>query len=117
MVFAQPCRTPAKGRRGRTDRVHFFSIPGKRTDLSTDEGRARIQRTIDALAEVFIATVADGRGVKPDDVIAKFGGGDVLIGSAAVAAGMADRIGNFEAVIKELDGRSPPQPPNSGAIP
>lgn len=90
-------------------RIEFISSqsPGKRTDLSTDEGRARIQRTIDALAEVFIATVADGRGVKPDDVIAKFGGGDVLIGSAAVAAGMADRIGNFEAVIKELDGRSP----------
>ena len=90
-------------------RVEFISSqsPGKRTDLSTDEGRGRIQRTIDALADVFIATVAEGRGVKPDDVIAKFGGGDVLIGSAAVAAGMADRIGNFEAVIKELDGRSP----------
>lgn len=90
-------------------RIEFISSqsPGKRTDLSTDEGRARIQRTIDALAEVFIATVAEGRGVKPDDVIAKFGGGDVLIGSAAVAAGMADRIGNFEAVIQELDGRSP----------
>ena len=90
-------------------RIEFISSqsPGKRTDLSTDEGRARIQRTIDALADVFIATVAEGRGVKPDDVIAKFGGGDVLIGSAAVAAGMADRIGNFEAVIKELDGRSP----------
>lgn len=90
-------------------RIEFISSqsPGKRTDLSTDEGRARIQRTIDALADVFIATVAEGRGVKPDDVIAKFGGGDVLIGSAAVAAGMADRIGNFEAVINELDGRSP----------
>lgn len=90
-------------------RIEFISSqsPGKRTDLSTDEGRARIQRTIDALADVFIATVAEGRGVKPDDVIAKFGGGDVLIGSAAVAAGMADRIGNFEAVIKELDGRYP----------
>ena len=90
-------------------RIEFISSqsPGKRTDLTTDEGRARIQRTIDALAEVFIATVADGRGVKPDDVIAEFGGGDVLIGSAAVAAGMADRIGSFEAVIKEMDGRSP----------
>ncbi|MGP3711761.1 S49 family peptidase [Brucella sp. RRSP16] len=90
-------------------RIEFISSqsPGKRTDLSTDEGRARIQRTIDALAEVFIATVAEGRGVKPDDVIANFGGGDVLIGSAAVAAGMADRIGNFEAVIKELSGRRP----------
>ncbi|MBK3745885.1 hypothetical protein G3A39_42810, partial [Paraburkholderia aspalathi] len=89
-------------------KMEFISsnAPGKRTDLSTDEGRARIQRTIDALEGVFIDTVATGRGVKPDDVIAKFGGGDVLVGSAAVAAGMADRVGNFEAVILELAGRS-----------
>lgn len=89
--------------------------PSKRTDLSSDEGRARIQNTIDALADVFIATVAQGRRVKPDDVIAKFGGGDVLIGSAAVAAGMADRIGTFEAVVAELAGRGP-TPPNSKRI-
>lgn len=89
--------------------MEFISsnAPGKRTDLSTDEGKARIQRTVDALEGVFIATVASGRGVKPDDVIAKFGGGDVLIGSAAVAAGMADRLGSFEAVVAELAGRSP----------
>lgn len=89
--------------------MEFISsnAPGKRTDLSTDEGKARIQRTVDALEGVFIATVANGRGVKPDDVIAKFGGGDVLIGSAAVAAGMADRIGTFEAVVAELQGRKP----------
>lgn len=95
-------------------RIEFISSqsPGKRTDLSTDEGRARIQRQIDALADVFIATVAKGRGVKPDDVAARFGGGDVLIGAAAVAAGMADRIGSFEAVIAELaEGKTPaPQP-------
>ena len=90
-------------------KIEFISskAPGKRVDLSTDEGRARIQRTIDALESVFINTVAEGRGVKGDDVTANFGGGDVLIGAAAVAAGMADRIGNFEAVISELAGRSP----------
>lgn len=94
--------------------LEFISsrAPGKRTDLSSDEGKARIQRTIDALEDVFIATVAQGRGVKPDDVAAKFGGGDVLIGSAAVAAGMADRVGTFEAVVAELAGRGP-TPPNS----
>lgn len=89
--------------------MEFISsnAPGKRTDLSTDEGRARIQRTVDALEGVFLATVAKGRGVTVDDVIAKFGGGDVLIGSTAVAAGMADRIGTFEAVVAELQGRKP----------
>lgn len=90
-------------------RLEFISSqsPGKRTDLKSDEGRGRVQRTIDALADVFIATVAHGRGIKTDDVIAKFGGGDVLIGSAAIDAGMADRLGNFEAVVAELAGRSP----------
>lgn len=89
--------------------IEFISskAPGKRIDLSTDEGRARIQRTIDALESVFISTVAMGRGVKDEDVTAKFGGGDVLIGTAAIAAGMADRIGTFEAVVSELAGRSP----------
>jgi Periplasmic serine proteases (ClpP class) len=85
-------------------RIEFVSSqsPGKRADLASDEGRARVQRQVDALADVFIATVARGRGVKPEDVVARFGGGDVLIGEAAVAAGMADRIGTFEAVIAEL---------------
>lgn len=98
-------------------RIEFISSqsPGKRADVSSDEGRGRIQRTIDAMADVFIATVAEGRGVKADDVIAKFGGGDVLIGRAAVAAGMADRIGDFEAVVAELAGRTSSAPLRSVA--
>lgn len=97
-------------------RVEFISSqsPGKRTDLSSDEGRSRVQHHVDALAEVFINTVAQGRGVKPDDVAARFGGGDVLIGAAAVAAGMADRIGSFEAVVAELAaGKTPAPKPQS----
>ncbi|WP_276200582.1 S49 family peptidase [Chelatococcus sp. XZ-Ab1] len=96
-------------------KVEFISsrAPGKRTDLASDEGRARIQRTIDAMEDVFIAAVAKGRGVKTDDVVARFGRGDVLVGAAAVAAGMADRLGSFEQVVAELaEGRSP-KPPTS----
>lgn len=89
--------------------VEFISSqsPGKRSDISSDEGKARVQRTIDALADVFLTTVAKGRGREKDDVIANFGGGDVLIGAAAVAAGMADRLGTFEGVLAELAGRGP----------
>lgn len=100
-------------------RIEFVSSqsPGKRADLSSDEGRGRIQRQVDALADVFIATVAKGRGVKPDDVVARYGGGDVLIGAAAIAAGMADRIGNFEAVIAELaEGKNPAPKPKPQPI-
>lgn len=85
--------------------------PGKRADVQSDEGRSRIQRTVDALADVFIAAVAKGRGIKAEDVVSRFGGGDVLVGAAAVAAGMADRIGTFEAVISELaEGRRASKP-------
>lgn len=88
--------------------IEFISskAPGKRTDLSTDEGRNRIQRTIDALESVFIDTVARGRKVSQDKVTTRFGRGDVLVGRNAIAAGMADRIGTFEAVIKDLAGRN-----------
>lgn len=81
--------------------------PDKRPDLSTDAGRARVQRLVDALAEVFISTVAAGRGIKPEQVTAKFGGGDLLVGAAAVAAGMADRIGSFEGLVAELAAGKP----------
>lgn len=93
-------------------RVEFISSqsPGKRSDVTTDDGRARIQRTVDALADVFIAAVAKGRGVSIKQVVEGFGGGDVLVGKAAVAAGMADRLGSFEQVIAELAGGRTPRP-------
>lgn len=88
-------------------RLEFISSqsPGKRSDVSSDDGKARIQKTIDALADVFISAVASGRGVDAKDVTEKFGGGDVLVGSAAIAAGMADRLGEYEAVVSELAAR------------
>jgi signal peptide peptidase SppA len=93
-------------------RVEFISSqsPGKRADLASDEGRARVQRTVDALADVFVAAVAKGRGVNAKTVIERFGAGDVLVGAAAVKAGMADRIGSFEAVVAELAGGKTPRP-------
>lgn len=78
--------------------------PDKRVDPATDEGRAKVQSTVDALEEVFVASVARHRGVSVDKVLADFGRGGVLVGAAAVKAGMANRIGSLEAVIAELAG-------------
>mgnify|MGYP001070473562 CR=1 FL=1 len=96
-------------------RLEFISsrAPGKRSDVTSDEGRARIQKTIDALEDVFLTTVAKGRGVKVEDVVARFGGGDVLVGAAAVAAGMADRLGSFEEVVAQLAAGHKPRPQNT----
>jgi ClpP class serine protease len=76
--------------------------PDKRIDPSTDEGAAKIQARVDALAAIFIDSVAAFRGVSADVVATSFGRGDLLLPQAAIAAGMADAVGNYEDLIKEL---------------
>ena len=83
--------------------------PHKRLDPATDEGKARLQARIDAMAHVFISTISRNRHVDPLVVLESFGSGDVLIGAAAVAVGMADRIGSLERLIAEL--ANTPNPP------
>jgi len=79
--------------------------PKKRPDLNTEEGRAVVQDRADALAGVFIDAIAKYRGVDPAVVESDFGQGGVLIGAAAVAAGMADMLGDSNdafAALREL---------------
>jgi signal peptide peptidase SppA len=76
--------------------------PYKRVDPGTDVGRSKIQQTIDALADVFVGKVARNRGVSSEKVLSDFGQGGTFIGQAAVAAGMADRLGTFEGVLAEM---------------
>ncbi|BAM87677.1 hypothetical protein S58_16690 [Bradyrhizobium oligotrophicum S58] len=76
--------------------------PYKRVDLNTKEGRDRVQARVDSMAAVFVETVANYRGKSVDHVLEHFGQGDVLIGQAAVAAGMADGIATFEQVLASL---------------
>jgi capsid assembly protease len=80
--------------------------PNKRLDLSTDEGRKQIQDRVDAIAEVFVTTVARNRSVDPDTVLRDFGAGGILIGADAVNAGLADKLGSFENVLAELATRT-----------
>lgn len=76
--------------------------PYKRMDASTEEGQGRLQTLVNSLSDVFIAKVAANRGVDTETVMQNFGQGDVLVGQAAVTAGLADRIGSFEGLIAEL---------------
>ncbi len=89
----------------RTIEIVSSQSPMKRPDIDTDEGRAAIQERVDALADVFVRAVAENRGVTPERVMADFGGGRVLVGAAAVSAGMADRIGTLESLLAELNSR------------
>lgn len=72
--------------------------PLKQATPDTEAGRAEMQRVIDELAALFVADVASYRRTTTDRVISDFGRGSVLVGQAAVAAGMADRLGSFESL-------------------
>lgn len=76
--------------------------PNKNPDPQTDAGRAQYQKLVDDLAAVFVAGVARNRGVTEAQVLEHFGQGGVFVGEHAVAARLADRIGNFEAVLADL---------------
>ncbi|MBS3915588.1 MAG: S49 family peptidase [Bacteroidetes bacterium] len=83
--------------------VTSSNAPKKRLDLNTEEGLKEFQAELDAMEDVFISAVRRNRGKKTNrDVIADFNQGGILCGSDAVKAGMADRVGSLETVIKEL---------------
>ena len=84
--------------------------PNKRPDVLSDDGRAVFQAEVDALADVFVAKVARNRGVSVETVLSQFGKGGCLIGARAVAAGMADAVSSFEAVIASLSTSSASEP-------
>jgi ClpP class serine protease len=81
--------------------------PDKRLDVVTEDGRAKVQATVDSLAQVFIDRVATFRGVTSRHVIENFGRGGLVVGAAAVAAGMADALGSLESVIASSASMSP----------
>jgi ClpP class serine protease len=80
------------------------NAPNKRPDISTEEGRAEISKSIDALGDVFVAKVARNLGVDVDKVPAMGDHGGLLVGAAAVKAGLAHRLGSLETLIAELAG-------------
>jgi signal peptide peptidase SppA len=87
-------------------RIVSSKSPNKRPDLSTDEGLAVVRQNIDAIADIFINTVARNRSsqnaermLNGDLVVEKFGRGGTLIGAEAVKVGMCDRLGSFEDVL------------------
>lgn len=83
--------------------IEFVSSqsPNKRPDPTSQSGWTQIQAMVDALAEVFVADVAQYRGVTKETVLSDFGQGGVFVGQAAINAGMADRMGTLESVLTE----------------
>lgn len=63
---------------------------------------ADLQAEVDAFYEAFLKTVAAGRGSRMTIDMARATEARTLIGQAAVDAGLADDVGNFESVLTDL---------------
>ena len=74
--------------------------PKKRPDLSTEEGRAVVREELDALHDLFVGAIADGRGMSADNVNAEFGEGATLLAGEALNRGMIDSIITKQATAK-----------------
>lgn len=116
VVMSMTDSSAADEKRG-VKRSEFVSSqsPGKRPDVETDEGRARLQATVDSLAAVFVSAIAKFRGVSDATVISKFGSGGVLVGAQAVAVGLVDGVGSFESALAGLR-TAPSQKPGPRVI-
>lgn len=76
-----------------------------------DETRARIQARVDGVYDMFVKAVARNRNVSQTAVREGFGQGDIVMASAAVAEGMADRIATFEETLQRFGVNEPAPDP------
>lgn len=86
----------------KTYQIVSSGAPGKRSEPVDDEVKARAMARVNAMAEIFTARVAWYRSTSAETVSKDYGGGDVMLGAASVAAGMADRLGSLDQVLAEL---------------
>lgn len=100
-------------------RIEFVSSqsPKKRVNPTTKAGKTEIQTLVDDLGAIFVASVAEFRGVDEETVISDFGGGGMKIAEKAIAAGMADRLGTFEETLADMATAAGDDPATAGHPP
>lgn len=79
---------------------------GNAVEPLTDETLATLRREVDKYYELFVETVAQGRGRATPASIARGTEGRVYIGRDAVDARLADDVGTFEEVLGDLGRRA-----------
>lgn len=87
--------------------------PYKRPDINSDDGRASIQKNIDALADIFVDTVAKNRKTTREKVLSDFGKGGMLVASEALKVGMIDGITTLDALLKKKNKANEPKNSNN----
>ena len=91
----------------KTYQIVSSNAPNKRPDTSTEQGRAKIGETVNAMAGVFEAKVARNLGVTRQKVPAMGDHGGLRVGKDAVRYGLAHSLGSLEGVIASLSKGSP----------
>lgn len=82
--------------------VTSTNAPDKRPDPRTDEGKAAIVRHLDAIDDLFVGAISEGRGVSKDAVRQGYGRGATLLAGEAKERGMIDGIaGNGLRVVRD----------------
>jgi len=76
------------------------NAPAKRPDVMTKEGKAMVREELDALEELFIEAIAEGRGTTTVNVKKNFGRGSVVIADEAKRRGMIDEVAGSSPVSK-----------------
>jgi ClpP class serine protease len=66
--------------------------PDKRPDVTTEEGREAVVAQLDAIHDLFVGQIAQGRGTTPEIVNASFGRGASFVAEEALSRGMIDSI-------------------------
>lgn len=79
-----------------------FKAEGNEFMPLSDEARAAIQSDVDHFYGMFVDAVAKGRGVSAKEVRAGYGEGRTVVAKAAVASGMADKIGTLDDAVSSL---------------
>lgn len=84
-----------------------FKVEGNPFEPLTEEAKAAIQERVNETFDMFVKSVAKGRGVKVSEVRNGFGQGRMVGAKAAVTEGMADRVGTLQDTIARLRGPGP----------
>lgn len=88
-------------------------VDGNPFEALSQDVRADLQAEVNAFYDLFLKTVAKGRGSRLTADAARKTEARTFIGQAAVDAGVADRVGSFETVLADLTrgaGRTTSQP-------
>jgi signal peptide peptidase SppA len=79
-----------------------YKAEGHPSQPLTDEARDFLQGQVDSVYSMFVKAVAQQRGVSQGSVREGMGQGRSLLATDAVKAGLADRVGTFDAEVARL---------------